>query len=335
LPEFTARRAPAHDANALELFARIVAAGSFAQAARDLGQTRAAVSRRVGLIEAALGQPLFARTTRALGLTETGRRLAVRARAVAEATAAARLALRGQGQGEGLTGTLRVTSVPTFGTGVLAPLLARFQALHPGLRLELSFTHRRVDLLREDVDVAFRLTQRPPEDWVARPLLRIAVKAWAAPRPGLPLPAPAALADERCLVLGAPRDRLTLRWRHDDGETVEVDVVPACIADDLATLVGMACAGQGIVFAPDFSVREELTQGRLTDALGGWQMVLAEGDTVQALTLPAPTAPEAARALVQFVAAALAAPAPGPLPAPAAGPHQQAAGSLVRPAPAR
>ncbi len=57
------------DANALELFARIAQAGSFAQAARDLGLTRAAISRRIAGIESAVGLALFARSTRSLGLT--------------------------------------------------------------------------------------------------------------------------------------------------------------------------------------------------------------------------------------------------------------------------
>jgi DNA-binding transcriptional LysR family regulator len=128
-----ASRAPsAPDANTLELFARIAAAGSFAQAARDLGLTRAAVSRRVAVVEAQLGTPLFARTTRALGLTEAGRRLAGRARAVLDAAEAARRGLRARdSRGGGLAGTLRVTLVPSFGQAVLGPLLAHFQALHP------------------------------------------------------------------------------------------------------------------------------------------------------------------------------------------------------------
>lgn len=45
------REASALDANALELFARVVAAGSFSRAARQLGLTRAAVSRRVAAME--------------------------------------------------------------------------------------------------------------------------------------------------------------------------------------------------------------------------------------------------------------------------------------------
>lgn len=73
------------DAIALELFARVVQAGSFAAAARKLGQTRAAVSRRIASIEAQIGQPLRVRSTRALALTEAGRRLAQLARAVMDA----------------------------------------------------------------------------------------------------------------------------------------------------------------------------------------------------------------------------------------------------------
>lgn len=171
---------PGPDANALELFARIAAAGSFAQAARELGLTRAAVSRRVAHIEAQLGAPLFARSTRALGLSEAGRRLAPRARAVLEAAESARRGLRARA-GDGLAGTLRITSVPSFGQAVLGPWLARFQALHPGLRIELRFTNRRVDLLREDVDIAFRLTDKPPADCVATPVLPFVVRAYAAP----------------------------------------------------------------------------------------------------------------------------------------------------------
>ncbi len=291
------------DANALELFARTVAAGSFAQAARELGLTRAAVSRRIAVMESALGQPLFARTTRALGLTETGRRLAARARAVADAAQAARQSFRARG--DGLSGSLRVTAVPSFGNSVLAPLLPRFQATHPQLRLELSFTHRRVDLLREDVDVAFRITSRPPPEWVARPVLRFVARAYAKRRRGLPLRDPEQLADQRCLVLGGAADSLALRWWHDDGRRVDVLVAPACTSDELSTLVTMAREGNGVVFAPDFSVREALAEAALIDVLPGWQLRAPEGDLVQALMLPLPSSSPAALALVRFVQAQL------------------------------
>jgi DNA-binding transcriptional LysR family regulator len=303
------RPPPQPDANALELFARIVAAGSFAQAARDLNLTRAAVSRRVATIEAQLGAPLFTRTTRALGLSEAGRRLAPRARAVLEATDAARRGLRARGadDAQGLSGSLRITSVPMFGQAVLGPLLARFQALHPALRIELRLTNRRIDLLREDIDVALRLTSRPPPDCVAVPVLRFVVRAWAAPVPGVPLSDPADLAHNRCLLFSPPTEGVTLTWQHEaSGERRGVAIEPAMVGDELGTLQAAARAGGGIYFSPDFAVRDDVQRGLLVDALPGWQLPVPESNLVQALTLPMNVAPQSARELVRFMREELA-----------------------------
>jgi len=291
------------DANALELFARVVQAGSFAAAARRLGQTRAAVSRRIAAIEALIGQPLIVRSTRSLALTEAGRRVAQRARAVLEAADAARGALRASQAG--LAGRLRITAPAQFGATVLLPLVAEFGAAHPGLRFELLFTDRRIDLLREGIDVGFRLTRRPPEDFVAQPLLPVRVSAYA--RPGLlpPLDSPLQLAGAQLLLLGASRDEpVTLRWMSCDaaGATVQVEAEGQVYSDDLGSLVGLSLAGCGVVLAPDYSVRHLLSSGQLIDLLPGWRLPIPEGDTIQALTLPLPMAPENARAFVRFVA---------------------------------
>ena len=301
LPRFRAQ-ALELDANALELFARVVQAGSFAAAARKLGQTRAAVSRRIASIEAQIGQPLMVRSTRALALTEAGRRLAQRARAVMDAADAARGALRASKAG--LAGRLRITAPSQFGPHVLLPLVAEFSAAHPDLRFELLFTDRRIDLMREGIDVAFRLTRRPPEDFVVQPLLPVRIGAYA--RPGLlpPLDSPSQLAGAPLLVLGAAQDDLvSLRWmqRNEASASVNVEAQAHVFSDDLGSLVGLAIAGCGVVLAPDYSVRHLLSSGQLVDLLPNWQLPIPEGDTIQTLTLPLPMAPESARAFVQFV----------------------------------
>lgn len=293
------------DANALELFARVAAAGSFAEAARRLGQTRAAVSRRIAAIEALAGQPLMARTTRSLGLTEAGRRLAQRARAVQEAADAARGAL--QASRAGLAGRLRVTAVPSFGRAVLAPLLARFREQHPGVRFELLFTDRRIDLLRDNVDIAFRLTRSPPEDWIAQPVLPFVVGAYAAPSPAWPLAHPRALAAQPLLLMAAATDNAPLLWRHRvSGKAAQVDVSPVVTSEDLDGLVALARAGGGVVLAPTYCAQIDLAQGRLVNVLPEWHLPVAEGALVQALTLPHPLASESARSLVRYVREALA-----------------------------
>ncbi|MFG6490568.1 LysR family transcriptional regulator [Roseateles sp. BYS78W] len=297
------------DANALELFARIAQAGSFAQAARDLGLTRAAISRRIAAIESAVGLALFARSTRSLGLTEAGRRLHARARAVREAAESARLALR-QTRDQ-LDGTVRISATAGFGRNVLAPLLARFQRLHPAVRYELFFTDRRVDLLREGLDIAFRVTSRPPEAWVAQPVLKFAVHAYAAP--GHPaVTHPHDLAAMPALLLGQNDEPFPSQWQHDDGRSEDVSLQASAWGSDLDALVALARHGAGIVIAPDFCVEavpalQEITGDSgagpapsLRNVLPGWKLLVGF-DTVQALTLPLPAGSEAARALVRFV----------------------------------
>lgn len=296
---------PALDANALELFARVVAAGSFAEAARRLGLTRAAVSRRLAAIEQQAGVALLVRTTRSLGLTEAGRRLAGHARTVLEAAEGARRSVR-SGRAA-LEGRLRVTSVPSFGRAMLMPLLARFQARHPGVRFELLLSDRPVDLLREGIDVAFRLTRKPPPDWLAQPLMPLRVGAYATPAlcPQA-LAGPAALAGLPLLLLGAATDSAPLLWQHPALAAQRVEVSPAVWSEDMDSLVALARAGAGVVLAPDWCVQAELRRGELLDLLPGWQLPVAEGDTLWALTLPALTAPPSARALVKFVREACA-----------------------------
>ena len=301
------------DANALELFARIALAGSFARAARDLGLTRAAVSRRVAAIESAVGLALFARSTRSLSLTEAGRRLQARARVVLEATEGARLALRSER--DQLSGTLRISAPPVFGNHVLPPLLARFQALHPALRYEFLFTYRRVDLLAEGVDLAFRATAQPPEDWVAQPLLRYAVRAYASPAWAAaagPLQGPQDLIDLPCLLVGQHEDASERRWLREDAqgrplEEAALSLRATAWGNDHEVLLAMARAGGGVVLSPDFCVPAATESGGgLVDVLPGWRLTVKEGEWIQALSLPMPAGSETARALVRFIKEALA-----------------------------
>jgi DNA-binding transcriptional LysR family regulator len=299
--------APGLDANALELFARVVQAGSFAQAARQLGLTRAAVSRRIAAIEAQAGHVLLARTTRSLGLTEPGRRLAQRARAVLEASEAARGALRASHAG--LAGRLRITAVPSFGRTVLVPLLADFRRLNPSVSFELLFTDRRVDLLREGVDVAFRITHEPPQDWVALPLMPLRVSAYAAPSMASALGSPAELSELPLLVLGAAREAADLTWQRlsGDGPPCSHSVGPnvAAFSVDMESLTALARHGLGVLLAPSYCVGEACRTGALIDLLPGWHLPVPEGDAVLALTLAHPQVSEAARALVRHCADAL------------------------------
>ena len=292
---------PSLDADALELFARVARAGSFSLAAQQAGQTRAAVSRRIAYMEQRTGQSLFLRTTRSLTLTATGRRLLPHALAVLDAADQARGTLTSVHAG--LAGSLRITSLPSFGTTVLPILLLKFRALHPEVNYDLILSDRRVDLQREGVDIAFRVTRKPPPDWVARPFLQFHVRAYGAPGSWAPTAHPEALTSAPLLLLGPVSMNPEMHWlRRDGSDAVICARAPAAVqSDDLTVLVRLAEGGMGVVLAPGYCVRDAVASGRLVELLPDWDLDIRQGNTVQLLTLPRPQLSAVARAFAKFV----------------------------------
>src|SRR3954467_6439543 len=111
------------------VMAAVVEAGSFVQAAETLGMSDSGVSRAVSRLETRLGVRLFDRTTRALRLTDEGRRFyesVVPLLGDIEASAA-----RASGAAEAVRGRLRIDVDPYLARRVLAPALPGFMAEHP------------------------------------------------------------------------------------------------------------------------------------------------------------------------------------------------------------
>ena len=82
----------------LSVFADVATAGSFAGAARCTGTSQAAVVRQVSRLEALVGQPLLARTSRGVRTTEVGRQVMAEAVAMAHAARGLVCGARGQDQ---------------------------------------------------------------------------------------------------------------------------------------------------------------------------------------------------------------------------------------------
>ncbi|MEM9071030.1 MAG: LysR family transcriptional regulator [Myxococcota bacterium] len=140
--------------DALRLFTRAAALGSFSATAREQGVSQAHVSRTIRQLEARLGCTLMLRTTRALTPTAEGRRLLDTARAVLDAYEAAEESVR---EHDEPSGPLRVTAPVGVGQRVIAPIVDTLLQTHPGLSVDLTLTDRFVDLVAEGIDVAVRL----------------------------------------------------------------------------------------------------------------------------------------------------------------------------------
>lgn len=254
----------------MAVFARVVETNGFTSAARDLGLSKASVSKLVARLEDRLGVRLLNRSTRRLGLTEAGRDYYERARRIlaeveeAEQSAASRQANpRGQ---------LRVNAPVTFGQTHLAPLLPRFMLLYPQVQVDLVLNDRFVDLIEEGFDLAVRVADLPSSSLIVRRLCDAPQVAVAAPRylkaRGTPKH-PKDLARHDCLLYSylATGEE----WRFvENGKPFGVRVSGPLRANNGDVLRHAAIAGMGIVYTPDFIVADAIASGALVPLLEGW-----------------------------------------------------------------
>lgn len=262
-----------HDLNDMVFFAEVVDHGGFAAAGRALGLPKSKLSRRIAELEARLGIRLLQRTTRKLSMTDAGELyhrhcVAVRdeAAAAAEALALAHKEPRG---------TVRVTCPVTLAQTTVGPVVPRFLARYPQVRLEMQVTNRVVDLVQEGVDVALRVRQVNDDSGslVVKPLGTTRALLVASPSQLAREGHPASVLDLARLstvTMSAVDGRATWKLVGPEGQLHEYEHRPRYTADDLMTLKYAVMAGVGVGMLPDYLVRSEFRQGALVPVLPGW-----------------------------------------------------------------
>ena len=133
------------------LLTELVSAGSLSAAARRLGSSTPAVSRRLAALEARLGVRLVERSARRFILTEQGALLHERALRIVRDIDEAEAAVAAQGETPG--GLLRVGAPAEFGRRVVAPMLARFRTRCPNLEVVLTLSDAGLDPVDDELDI--------------------------------------------------------------------------------------------------------------------------------------------------------------------------------------
>jgi DNA-binding transcriptional LysR family regulator len=294
--------------NGMAVLVALADAGSFSRAAERLGITPSAVSKLLQRLERRLGAQLVQRTTRTMQLTEAGQRYVARARAVLDAIDEADRELEGFRAVP--RGTLRVSAPSVLGLVRVTPLLAGFRARCPEVRVELELSDRAVDLVEERVDVAIRVTQKPPEGLVARrlfdvPRVLVATPSYLA-RAGVPR-RPGDLARHECLLLAQPQSAAVETWRlrasarGRSQRLVAIRVGGALAINNVLALADAARAGLGIAEVPRYLVEDDLARRALVEVLPRHRPPAREA---WALFAPSPLVPLKTRAFVAHLAAA-------------------------------
>jgi DNA-binding transcriptional LysR family regulator len=252
----------------------VVEAGSFVRAADALGVTQSGVSRAVARLEQVVGVRLFDRTSRAVALTDDGRRFYEQvAPLLAGIEEAATFAARSAAEARG---RLRVNVDPFFARLVLASRLGQFLAAHPALSLELVTRDSLGDLVADGFDVAIRFGEPEPSALVARRLLETRIVTCASPgylaRHGHPA-RPRDVGDSRhaCILFRDPQTGRPFPWEfHRRSRVVKVPVTGRLIVNDLTTMLEACAAGHGIAQVMALGIEDLLRTRVLVNLFPEW-----------------------------------------------------------------
>ena len=255
----------------IRVFVRVVELGSFSAAGRNLRLSPAVVSHRIQQLEGHVGIRLLNRTTRQVQPTEQGMLYYEACLEVMRAVEQAETSVAGAGAAP--RGTLKVTAPLVFGRRILAPLIPEFQTVVPNVEVQVRMSDHLLDLIKEGVDAAVRLSVPADSSLVIRKIADCPRVLCAAPSyleaHGEPS-TPDELRNHNCLLLrfsGSKQFRWTL---NSPKGPVTLNVGGRMDADDSDVLTQWAVAGHGIVLKPVWEVSEDLREGRLKPLLAGF-----------------------------------------------------------------
>lgn len=255
---------------------------SVSAASRELNLDKSQVSKRVALLEHKLGVTLFARSTRKIALTAAGLAYldhAQRALAVLDAGAELLRSLRTE-----LTGPIRITAPVSWGQRVLAKCLPSFLSQHPGIEIEVLLSDQKIDLARENIDLALRWTAKPSQGLSSLPLVPIfwfltASYAYLAAQ-GTPQ-LPNDLLRHQCLCYW--RENSDEHWEFIENHTAQhhsVQVRGRYHINHAEAVLAAALQGLGIALLPDYLCNAALEQQSLIRVLPSFMPVTKFGSHI-------------------------------------------------------
>ena len=241
--------------------------GSFSKTAELLGQTPSAISRKISQLEKQLKLQLFTRTTRRISLTDEGKVITEKAQQA--------LSVINDIQDNAHwhhsvpQGKLKVDAPAPFLEHCIVPYLGAFMEKYPQVEVEIASFDKQIDLIEEQIDVAFRIGQLKDSSLhyrtVGRSLLRMLASPAYIEKYGMPKNING-LHDHKTIGFSQP---ITLNnWPlKTDATDKTFDLKPHLLCDSGSLIRQAALSGMGIVCLADFMTKQDLESGRLVQVL--------------------------------------------------------------------
>ena len=251
-------------------FTAVVEQGSYTEAAKHLGKTKAIVSKQVSQLEEHLNIRLINRTTRTLSITDAGKSIYEHCRQILDEVSV----LESSAQGlDTIAGRLRISAPHTFGEVELMNLLSPFMQKHPNLQVELHLNDRFINLIEDGIDLALRIGKMEDSNLIARKISEMSSVLVASPRwitQNAPIKTPKDLESVDCLIDSNRRDGT--RWTFSNNHRPETVRVSGRFTVNSAVAAGRAAIdGLGVSLSPAFAVYQAIEEGELQILLKDYQ----------------------------------------------------------------
>jgi DNA-binding transcriptional LysR family regulator len=256
---------------AMQTFVEVVRAGSMNAAAKRLNVTGALVGQRVAALEDRLQTRLLLRSTRHQSLTDFGGSYFQQCLDILELVSLSEgQAAMQQGRPQGM---LRVTAPMSFGSEALMPALLGFRALAPDVEIDVILSDQSLDLIPENVDVAFRIGKLEDSSMLRKPLAPYRMAICASPAyvadHGMP-DHPLNLEGHQAVLFARTADR---PWRLRKGADQHLWSPSPGITVNSGQAVRTAVqAGLGIAMLPEVLVARDVEDGTLLRLLSDWRL---------------------------------------------------------------
>jgi DNA-binding transcriptional LysR family regulator len=251
------------DYNLLKTFSKVAELGSFTKAAKILNQPKSRVSRAISRLENELGVELIRRTTRKSSLTSTGEEFYKNI--TPHLVEISNELTRVSDKQDEMVGTIRITTSDSFAQHTLSKIISDYHSKYPKVKFEMVITNEYVDLVKENIDIAFRAGKLKDSTLMQKKLMPTSFIFVCSKEYIDKYSAPNRLEEiqNHQFLSFKPLERLFT----DKG----VHLNSVVRTDSLPMLLKMALNGDGVTILPDFLCEKHILNKELVRVIPSWK----------------------------------------------------------------
>ncbi|KZK88400.1 HTH-type transcriptional regulator DmlR [Pseudovibrio sp. Ad46] len=254
----------------MQVFVEVAERESFVEASKKLGLSAPAVTRSIARLEQSLGTRLFNRTTRHVRLTDAGRHYLCDVKGILESVEQAEAFVSGSYAKP--IGELSITAPILFGQKYIIPLITEYLDLYPEVTANAEFYDRIVNMVEDNLDVAFRIGHLQDSGLYATRVGSIRRVICASPtyfsEHGTPQ-TPSDLAEHK--IIQPTSVETSNHWKFAGEKAEVVKINPYLRCNHNCAAIQAATGGAGITRLLSYQVAKDVSNGVLQLALEDYE----------------------------------------------------------------